>query len=361
MNQTASFERPNIARMRGYAPGEQPASAEIIKLNTNENPYPPPAAVGAALAAIDSAELRRYPPPLADEFRTLAGLLHGLDTESILPVNGGDELLRLLLTTFVDPGDTLAIMRPGYSLYPVLAEIANCRLAEIPLNDDWSMPADLPERLRGQSAKMLMLINPHAPTGNLLSADYLRTLAAGFAGILVVDEAYVDFVEPGAGYDAVPLVGEFGNVLLLRTLSKGYSLAGLRFGYGIGPPALIQPMANKTRDSYNTGLIAQQLARAALGAREEAALGWERVRRSRSRLRAELARLGLESPPSQTNFLLAAVPPDIGAANLRRQLKEHGILVRHFAEPRLENRLRITVGSETDNATLISKLEDILR
>ena len=355
-----SFERPNIARMLGYSPGEQPGSPEIIKLNTNENPYPPAAAVSAALAAIDSAELRRYPPPLADEFRTVAGLLHGVAAESILPVNGGDELLRLLLTTFVDSNDTLAIMRPSYSLYPVLAEIAGCDLAEIPLNEDWSMPGDLPRRLRETSTKMLILVNPHAPTGKLLAADYLWNLASGFDGILVIDEAYADFIDPELGHDSTPLVRKLENVILLRTLSKGYSLAGLRFGYGIGHPSLIRPMAAKTRDSYNTGLVAQKLARAALEARDEAAIGWGRVRHSRSRLRAELARLDIETLPSQGNFLLATIPAAIGAADLQRALRDCGILVRHFAEPRLENRLRITIGSESDNAFLIRKLRDIL-
>ena len=355
-----TFERPNIARMRGYTPGEQPASPGVIKLNTNENPWPPPAAVGAALAAIDSADLRRYPSPLADGFRAVAGKHHGVASDCILPVNGGDELLRLLLTTFIDPDDTLAIMEPSYSLYPVLAEIAGCRLAGIPLHDDWTMPGDLSARLRARSARMLILVNPHAPSGSLLPADYLRRLAADFDGILVIDEAYVDFVDPEASYDAVPLVRDHGNIVLLRTLSKGYSLAGLRFGYGIGPPALIAPMAAKTRDSYNTGHIAQKLATAALEARDEAAVGWARLRKARSWLRGELGRLDIETLPSQSNFLLAMIPPAIGAANLQRTLRERGILVRHFTGPRLENRLRITVGSESENETLIAKLGEIL-
>ncbi len=361
MDSAMSFERPNISRMQGYAPGEQPNSPEIIKLNTNENPYPPPAAVSEALRAIDSADLRRYPPPLANDFRTFAGLIHGLAPDSILPVNGGDELLRLLLTTFVDSNETLAVMQPSYSLYPVLAEIAGCKLLEVPLGDDWTMPDDLPALLGEQSAKMLMLVNPHAPTGSLLPAGYLRDLAQEFDGILVLDEAYVDFIDPALAYDSIPLARELDNVLILRTLSKGYSLAGLRFGYGVGPPGLIDPMAAKTRDSYNTDHISQKLARAALEARDEAALTWERVRRSREWLRAELASLKIETLPSQSNFLLATIPSDVGAANLHAALKERGILVRHFDQPRLDNRLRITVGSETDNEILIEKLRDILR
>ncbi|MDE0508783.1 MAG: histidinol-phosphate transaminase [Gammaproteobacteria bacterium] len=356
-----SFERKNISRMQGYTPGEQPDSPEIVKLNTNENPYPPPTAVIEALRAIEGADLRRYPSPLADDFRTLAGLIHGVDPESILAVNGGDELLRLLLTTFVEPSETLAVMQPSYSLYPVLAEVAGCKLLEIPLNGAWEMPDDMPAILREQAVKMLILVNPHAPTGGLLPADYLRGLAREFEGILVLDEAYADFIDPELAYDSIPLVRELGNVLILRTLSKGYSLAGLRFGYGIGPTGLIHPMAAKTRDSYNTDHISQKLARAALESRDEAAKTWERVRRSREWLRGELAGLRIDTLPSQSNFLLASIPAAIGAADLYRALKERGILVRHFDQPRLDNRLRITVGSETDNEILIEKLRDILQ
>ena len=356
-----SFERAHISRLQGYTPGEQPDSPEIVKLNTNENPYPPPAAVDAALRAIDGADLRCYPPPLADDFRTFAGGMHGLAPESILPVNGGDELLRLLLTTFVDPGETLAIMRPSYSLYPVLAGIAGCRLLEIPLGADWEMPRELPVLLRKQVVKMLILVNPHAPTGRLLPAAWLGALAREFDGILALDEAYVDFIDPVLAYDSVSLVRELENVLILRTLSKGYSLAGLRFGYGIGPPGLIHPMAAKTRDSYNTDYISQKLARAALEARDEAAKTWKRIRHSRAWLRAELAGLGIETLPSQSNFLLATIPAPVGAAALHTALRERGVLVRHFAQPRLDNRLRISVGSKTDNEILIEKLQDILR
>lgn len=347
--------------MRGYTPGEQPDSPEIVKLNTNENPYPPPTAVTEALRAIKGADLRRYPSPLADDFRTLAGLIHGLDPESILAVNGGDELLRLLLTTFVDSSETLAVMQPSYSLYPVLAEIAGCKLLEIPLNGAWEMPDDMPAILREEAVKMLVLVNPHAPTGGLLPADWLRGLAREFEGILVLDEAYADFIDPELAYDSMPLARELDNVLILRTLSKGYSLAGLRFGYGIGPPDLIHPMAAKTRDSYNTDHISQQLARAALESRDAAAQTWARVRRSREWLRGELAGLGIDTLPSQSNFLLAAIPAAIGAVDLYQALKERGVLVRHFDQPRLDNRLRITVGSETDNEILIDKLRDILQ
>ncbi len=356
-----SFERTNISRMRGYTPGEQPDSPDIIKLNTNENPYPPPAAVIDTLGAIDGADLRRYPPPLADDFRTVAGLMHGVAPECILPVNGGDELLRLLLTTYVEPDEVLAIMQPSYSLYPVLAQIAGCRLLEIPLTEAWTMPAGLAESLRRHRVKMLILVNPHAPTGSLTPAAYLHELAREFDGIVVLDEAYADFIDPELGHDSMPLARELENVLILRTLSKGYSLAGLRFGYGIGPGDLIHPMAVKTRDSYNTDYISQKLAKAALEAREAAARSWQRVRRSREWLRAELVGLGIETLPSQSNFLLAAIPEAVGAAKLYTALKDHGILVRHFAQPRLNDRLRITVGSETDNEILIQKLRDILQ
>ena len=355
-----NLQRPNIARMHGYTPGEQLADADVIKLNTNENPYPPSPAVTRALKDFPVAQLRRYPPPLADEFRRTCAGLHSLQPDNVIPTNGGDELLRLVLTTFVAPGETVVVARPSYSLYPVLAEIQDCRLLEIDLNQDWSMPADFGARLEASGAKLCILVNPHAPTGALLDADYLAALARSFSGLLLVDEAYVDFVDPGLGYDATRLIGQLDNLLLLRTLSKGYSLAGLRFGYGLGPAAVIAPMLLKTRDSYNTDLVAQRLATAALADQDYARETWARVRASRASLAQRLTEMGMAPLPSQSNFLLCPVPARPGAAALQRALKARKILVRHFDQERLRDKLRITVGTEEENTALLAALADIL-
>lgn len=353
-----SLQRRNIEAMHGYTPGEQPSGGSVTKLNTNENPYPPSPAVAAALAGVDIAALRRYPPPLATDFRQAAAALHDVSVDHVIPTNGGDELLRLVLTTYVETTDTVVVAEPSYSLYPVLTDIQGCHLERVPLTADWQLPADFSARL--QDAKLCILVNPHAPSGQLLSVETLGELAGSFEGLLLVDEAYVDFVDPEQDYDSLPLVRELANVLLLRTMSKGYSLAGLRFGYGLGTPDLIAPMLYKTRDSYNTDLIAQRLATAALTDQDYARSTWEKVRTSRARLIEELAKLGLDALPSQTNFLLCRVPEQPGAARLYLSLKERGVLVRYFDSPGLQDKLRISIGSAEENQVLLDAINDSL-
>jgi histidinol-phosphate aminotransferase len=355
-----SFQRPHIEAMQGYVPGEQPQTASVIKLNTNENPYPPSPLVQEALNSIDIANLRRYPPPTAKEFRDVAAALHQVAAENIIPTNGGDELLRLVMTTFVGGNDIIAVTKPSYSLYPVLAEAQNSPLVEVELNDDWSMPEDFAKRLNTIGAKLAIVVNPHAPTGSLLTPDYLSAVATTFNGLLLVDEAYVDFIDPEKGYDSAPLIKKHDNIILLRTLSKGYSLAGLRFGYGIGPESLISPMMFKTRDSYNTDLIAQRLATAALKSVDYAATTWDKVRNSRALLTQRLEQLGLHCHPSQTNFLLTEVPTSPGAPALYEALKAQNILVRHFDQDRLRHRLRISIGTEAENTALVDALTTLL-
>lgn len=353
-----TLQRPNIESMQGYTPGEQLQGENVIKLNTNENPYPPAPEVAAALAAIDVAELRRYPPPLASAFREVAAKLHGLTVDNIIPTNGGDELLRLILTTYVDASDTVVVAKPSYSLYPVLTSIQGCKLTEVPLQDDWSLSPDFYQQLA--TAKLCILVNPHAPSGNLLPVATLREIATSFAGILLIDEAYVDFIDPEQNYDSMPLIRELDNVLILRTLSKGYSLAGLRFGYGLGAAALIEPMLYKTRDSYNTDLLSQRLACAALRAQDYARNTWQKVRTSRSHLTAELESLGFDCPPSQSNFLLCKVPAGQDAAALYQALKQRNILIRYFDQDKLRDKLRISIGTEAENAALLAALRDLL-
>lgn len=354
-----TYERQNIEKMQGYAPGEQTGAADTIKLNTNENPYPPSPQVAEALRSIDVASLKRYPAPLADAFRNAASRLHGVSADQIIPTNGGDELLRLVLTTYVEQQDTIAVCKPSYSLYPVLADIQGCKLHEILLNDDWSMPANFMDQLNATQAKLLIIVNPNAPTGALLPADYLAGIAESFAGLVLIDEAYVDFVDPEQNYDSISLIKRHDNILILRTLSKAYSLAGLRFGYGIGAAALIAPMMFKTRDSYNTDYIAQRLATAALESAEYAKDNSARIRQQRESLREALATLGLPSPPSQSNFILCQVPASIGADKLYSQLKQRNILVRYFDQDRLRDKLRISIGTEAENSALVAAIAEI--
>jgi histidinol-phosphate aminotransferase len=204
------------------------------------------------------------------------------------------------------------------------------------------------------------VVNPHAPSGKLTAAAELRQLAGDFKGLLVIDEAYVDFVDPGLKHDCVPFVRELENVIILRSLSKGYSLAGLRMAYGIGAKVLIDPMQYKTKDSYNTDLIAQTLARAAIEDQPYARGTWQKVREQREWLRAELGKLGLQAPASQSNFLLAEVSEGFEAVKIYEALKARGILVRYFKLPRLDNRLRITIGTPEENRKLITALATIV-
>ncbi len=354
-------ERASIAAMHGYVPGKQPQSSDTIKLNTNENPYPPCAAVLDALRAIAPDALRRYPPPAADELRAAAAALHGVSSDQVVAVNGGDELLRLAFTTFVEPGAPIGIIEPSYSLYPVLAEIHGAQVVRADAEDDWSTPRDLGSRMRRAGVKLLLLVNPHAPSGRLTSAARIGQIAGELDGVLLVDEAYVDFVDPELGHDVVPLLATHDNVLVLRTFSKGYSLAGLRVGYGLGAASLIAPLLWKTRDSYNLDAIAQRLATVALQHRAEAAKTWRDVRAERGRLCERLGALGFElAAESQANFVLARVPPGALAPGLLRGLEERGVLVRYFDASRLRDALRITVGTPAQNDRLLAALAELL-
>ncbi len=354
-----SFERKNIKVMAGYTPGEQPETASVIKLNTNENPYPPPQSVADVLSQIDVASLRRYPSPTARQFREVAAKLHDVQPENIIATNGGDELLRLLLTTFVEVGAPIGVADPSYSLYPVLAAIHDSPVRRVSLTPDWKLPDDFAEQMNAFGVKLTFIVNPHAPSGQLVPVKQLAEIAQKLDGILVIDEAYVDFIDPDQNYSAIELIKRFDNVVILRTLSKGYSLAGLRFGYGVGPINMIEPMQNKTKDSYNMDAISQKLGMASLLDQTAAELTWKAVRDERSRMVEAFNQLGLTSLPSQANFLLVEIPDDSagGAEMLYQTLKNEGILVRFFNEKRLKNRLRITVGTPEENSALLRVLK----
>ncbi len=356
------YERDNIRRMRGYASGEQPEAGDVVKLNTNENPYPPSPRVTAALQDFDAATLRRYPQPTADRFRALAAQRHGVSTDQVIVTNGGDELLRLAFTTFLDSGDVFGTTDPSYSLYPVLADIQSCKVTTLALTDDWDLPRDFAQQMNGAGARLVCIVNPHAPSGRLVDGDFIGHIANELDGVLLIDEAYVDFVDPALRHDVVNLTRAFDNVLLLRTLSKGYSLAGLRFGYGIGSPDLIEPMLTKTRDSYNIDAIAQSAACAAFADLDYAESTWSRIRAERRRLRDALRKRDFSVPASQTNFLLATVPLEgaQSAASLYAALKNYGVLVRYFDTTRLDDKLRISIGDPEQNDRLIATIDAVM-
>ena len=357
-----SFERDNIHKMAGYSYGEQPADDTVVKLNTNENPYPPSPAVQSALADFEIETLRRYPPALANEFRAAAAKLHSVTIDNIIATRGGDELLRLLFTTFTDPGDIITVTEPTYSLYPVLAQIQGVKVLSVPLTEDWTLPEDFAATANNANAKMTFVVNPHAPSGALVSTETIRRLAVNLNSILLVDEAYVDFVDPEQKYGCLDLVRDHENVIFLRSLSKGYGLAGLRFGYGIGHASLIEPMLTKTRDSYNLDAISQHLAAAAILDQTYSKQTWALVRASRSVLKKALEQRGFSVLPSESNFLLATAP-ELGpsAEVLYNALKAQNILVRFFDAVGMNDKLRITVGTDAENTSLLSALDSICR
>ena len=347
------FERDNIRRMQGYTSGEQPQDEATIKLNTNENPYPPSPQVDKLIATFTANDLRRYPPATAASFRQAAARLHGLAPEQVIATRGGDELLRLVITTFVAPGEKVGTTDPSYSLYPVLAQVQDCPLVSVPLAEDWSNPPELAEVMNREGVKLTLAVNPHAPSGRLTSVAALDQLAGQLDSLLMIDEAYIDFVE--GAHPSVELVKKHDNVIILRSLSKGYSLAGLRFGYGLAPASLITPMMDKTRDSYNLDLFGQLLAEAALSDQAYAKSTWQKVMAERARLQQALAGLGIACPNSAGNFLLASIP-DGQAQPLYEYLKKSHILVRHFPAPRLADKLRITVGTPEEDDRLLDAI-----
>jgi len=367
-------ERDNIRSLHAYVPGEQPTAAQtaagaVIKLNTNENAYPPSPAVMDAVRGVSPEALRLYPPADAAPFRAAAAALHGVDPQQVIATNGGDELLRLLVTVYCQPADHgstaggLGMTDPSYSLYRVLAGIHDTPVTVVPRSDTpaggFPLPADYADRLNAAGCRLAFLVNPHAPSGCLESVDTLRDLAVAFDGVLVVDEAYADFAPEGYGA-GVQLVREgIENVVVLRSLSKGYALAGLRFGYGVAPAALIAVM-DKARDSYNLDALAQAAATAALCDQTYAQARWADTRNERARITDALRQRGFSTPDSHTNFVLARVPANSAKAETYyRELKAAGILIRYFSTPRLVDRLRITVGTPEQNDALLTGLDRV--
>lgn len=346
------FVRNTVKQMHGYAPGEQPApGTRIIKLNTNENPFPPSPKVMEAIANMSAEHLRRYPDPMAKSFCKAAAEVLGFEPEEIITGNGSDDVLAFALMTFCAPGDVLAYPDPTYSLYPVLAEIDEIKIAPVPWKDGWRLPVD---ELIATGAKAIFLANPNAPSGTMVHKADIELLAQKFDGLVLVDEAYADF----ANENCLDLVRRHENVVVSRTLSKAYSLAGLRFGFAVAQKHVIDEM-NKVKDSYPCDAISIAAATAAMLDQEYARNTWEHVRRERVRLTDELTKLGFDVLPSQSNFLFASVPGGDGKA-CYEDLKRHGILVRFFDKPGQRDKVRITIGKTDENNAVIERLKQSL-
>lgn len=345
-----SYFRPAIDAMTGYVPGEQPAvGTPIIKLNTNENPYPPSPLAMTALQQLPAEALRRYPDPFAREFCRAVSDALDVPADWVIVGNGSDDVLNILVRACAEgAARPLAYPMPTYVLYRTLAAMQPADVLEIPYPENFELPM---AELVAAGAAVTFIASPNSPSGHAVPLEDLRSLARQVKGVLAIDEAYVDF----ADFSALPLVQEFANVIVLRTLSKGYGLAGLRMGFGIAQPQLLAGLF-KVKDSYNIDAVATVVGTAAM--RDQAYKNdcIERVKASRTKLLTDLKNLGYTVLPSQTNFLLATVPPGVDAKQTYLRLKSLGILVRYFAEPGLTDKLRITVGTDAQNHSLIEAL-----
>ena len=346
--------RPNIARLRGYVPGEQPREKGYIKLNTNENPYPPSPLVLARLREACAADLRLYPDPDAWALRRKLGKVFAIDSQQIMVGNGSDELLNVIIRSFAGEGDKIAYPHPTYGYYKPLIDIQGAEAVPVEFGEDFS----LPEGLAVPGARITFLANPNAPSGTLVPYDEVAALCARVDGVLVADEAYVDFSQGGC----IQLIEEHPNAIVVRTMSKSFSLAGMRIGFAFAPTALIEGMW-KVKDHYNLNRLSLVAAEAAIENIDAMRTNAARVCTTRTRLCAELRELDFYVWDSQANFVLAKLGErwaNSTAAELYAELKERRILVRYFATPpRLADCLRISVGTDAEIAALLAALKDL--
>jgi histidinol-phosphate aminotransferase len=340
-----AFVRPDILRLAAYVPGEQPRDRRYIKLNTNENPYPPSPRVLDALRSAVTGDLRLYPDPLSTALRVKAAAVYGTTADQILVGNGSDDLLTMIMRTCVGPGDRVVYPVPTYSLYETLVAIQGGAAVEVPFPPDFTLPV---EELGEQGQKVTIVCNPNAPSGTLTPVAVIERLASRLRGLLVIDEAYVDF----AGETALRLVHSHDNVLVLRTFSKSFALCGLRVGLAFGSPEVIAALA-KVKDSYNVNRLGAVAAEAALDDCPWMAKSAANVCATRRVLLDGLGELEFQCLPSQANFVLAR-RPGVDLKPLLNRLKDEGILVRHFATPALRDALRITVGTPEEIAALLA-------
>jgi len=340
-----------------YVPGEQPKIAKLIKLNTNENPYPPSPKVLAAIQAelgADAARLRLYPDPNADLLKAAIAGRHAITPQQVFVGNGSDEVLGHAFMALLKHEAPILFPDITYSFYPVYCGLYGVDYTTVPLADDFSIdPADYCGRPNGG----IIFPNPNAPTGCLLALDAIeRILQANPDSVVVVDEAYVDF----GGATAIPLVDRYDNLLVVHTLSKSRSLAGLRVGFAVGHPALIEAL-ERVKNSFNSYPL-DRLAIAGAVAAIEDEVHFEQCCRaviaSRDQLSADLTGLGFAVLPSAANFVFARHPRH-DAGELAKALRDQSIIVRHFKLPRIDQFLRITVGTDDECQALITALRQI--
>lgn len=365
--------RPLVQNLHAYIPGEQPKIKNLIKLNTNENPYPPSAKVLKAIQAAVDGRLRLYPNPTAERLREKLAKLHRCRLENIVIGNGSDEVLALAVRAFVEPAisadikknssaqrsaATVQFFQPSYSLYPVLADIHGALKNPVSLNPDFTLPA-LTELKRGKvwnfQAALSLITTPNAPGGRGYPTTELEILCRAQQGVVVLDEAYVDF----ARENAMELALKYPHVLVARTFSKAYSLCFQRVGYFVGNPELIAAL-HKIRDSYNVNGLGQIAAEATLDDLKYYRANFKKIIATREWLSRELTKLGFRVLPSETNFILVH-PPLFAAKDWLGKLRDNQVLVRWFSAPEVKDYLRITIGTQPEAVALLKAAKKILK
>lgn len=346
------YFRPSVEQMTGYVPGEQPQGKKFIKLNTNENPYPCSPKVTAAIENACRAGLQKYPDPMATAFRLRAAERLGVETDWILCGNGSDDLLTILTRAMVNAGDKVRYPNPSYVLYRTLAEIQGADCDVVNFNDDWS----LSERFTAPDKKLKLayLANPNSPSGTMIPPAEVARIADALPCPLVVDEAYGDFAEE----NCLPLVAENEKIMVLRTLSKSYALAGLRFGYLIAQPQMILELV-KVKDSYNCDTLSIAGATAAIDDQAWFQKTRARILASRERLTTRLEQMDFHCVPSQANFVWCT-HPKANHEQLYQDLKQSGVLVRYMNYPNWGDGLRITVGTDEQLDALLTVLSGLV-
>jgi histidinol-phosphate aminotransferase len=377
-----SLVRPLVRGLHPYVYGEQPNIKGLVKLNTNENPFPPSPKVLAGVKTAVDGRLRLYPNPTAQALREKLAKLHGCRPDNIIIGNGSDELLALATRCFVEPAERGQLARefrsgknagklpalqsktvvqyftPSYSLYPVLADIHGAAKIAVPLKADFGLPSVAELKRDGIwnfDAALTFVTTPNAPSGRGYKTAELAELCRAQCGVLILDEAYVDF----AAENAMALALKYPHVLVARTFSKTYSLCFQRVGYFVGHPELIAAL-HKIRDSYNVNGLGQIAAEATLGDLKYYRANFKKIIATRKWLSRELTKLGFRVFPSRTNFILAR-PPLFPAEDWLRKLRERNILVRWFSFPEVKEYLRITIGTEAEAAALVKASREIVR
>ena len=367
-----SFVRPNIQAMGGYVPGEQPKEGEAVKLNTNENPYRASEKAYDAIRAVADKGLSRYPNAAGQAFREAAASVYGVEPDWIMCGNGSDDVLTILTRTFVGEGQLLRLPYPSYILYKSLAEIQGARSEEVRFLDDWTLPTYFTqapaetaeaqyrvsplEDVKKDDLKLVYLPNPNSPSGTRLSQGEILKIADSLPCPIVIDEAYADF----AGENCVGLVKKNPRIIISRTMSKSYALAGLRFGFMIARPEMIAETF-KVKDSYNCDALSIAAATAAIQDQEWLAATTKKIVDTRERLQNRMRELGFVVPTSYANFTWNRWPNDeVSHEELYLFLKKNGCLVRYMNYKGYGDGLRISVGTDEDTDRCLALVEAFL-